>query len=258
MFEPRITPEQFKAENGYTIDGAWYPRVTKIISIKAKPVLYKYYAQVGGYEKGQAIAEASAREGTLVHEVVQAAMLGGTPEVPDSIKPSYDAYIEFANSNNIKTQKDYIERRFLHSVHRYAGTIDALAEIGGKFGVLDIKTSQGIYRDYNLQTAAYMDPLQSEFENLQTRWILRIDQKQKCEKCAGTRRTKGGRENIKSAPNKYALFMRCFPHQWTAPQGIVELEEFPDWRDDFETFLAAKKLWEWENKDMLKKIEYLT
>lgn len=250
--------ETFKQESGYTIDGAWYPRVTKIISIKAKPVLYKYYAQVGGYEKGQQIAEQSAKEGTLVHEMVQSVMVGGNPEVPEHIKASVDAYRVFAEKTHIKTQPDYIEKRFLHGTHRYAGTIDALAEIDGKFGVLDIKTSQSIYRDYNLQTAAYMDALKNEFENLTTRWILRIDQRQVCAKCGATCRTKGGRENIKSAPGKWSLFRLCLPHEWSLPQGVVELEEFPDWWDDFETFLAAKKLWEWENKEMLTKIGYLT
>lgn len=251
------TIEEFKKESGYTIDGAWYPRVTKIISIKAKPILYKYYAQVGGYEKGQKIAEESAKEGTLVHEVVQAALLGNTPDVPEVVRPSYEAFLDFAIFKQITTQADYIERRFLHSRHRYAGTIDVLAEIDGKFGVLDIKTSQGIYRDYNLQTAAYMDALLDEFPNLQTRWILRVDQAQTCGSCRGTRRMKGGRENIKSAPGGYPLFAGCKFHQWGPTKGIVQLQEFPDWRDDFEAFLGAKKLWEWENQDMLKRISYL-
>ena len=37
-------PEKFKNENGYDIDGVWYPRVNSILSIKAKPALYKFYA----------------------------------------------------------------------------------------------------------------------------------------------------------------------------------------------------------------------
>ena len=118
---------------------------------------------------------------------------------------------------------------------------------------MDIKTSQGIYRDYNLQTAAYMDSLKHEF-TLQNRWILRIDQIQYCNRCRATRRTKGGREKIKNngrtpCPNG--------EHDWGPVTGVIELKEFPLWEDDFQAFLGAKKLWEWENEYWLKRVGYL-
>jgi len=37
----------------------------------------------------------------------------------------------------------------------------------------------------------------------------------------------------------------------------VELKEFPYWQTDFEAFLGAKRLWEWENEEWLRRIEYL-
>ena len=30
---------------------AWYPRVTKIVEIKAKPALYKFYAELNSFEE---------------------------------------------------------------------------------------------------------------------------------------------------------------------------------------------------------------
>ena len=39
-------------------------------------------------------------------------------------------------------------------------------------------------------------------------------------------------------------------------KGHIELKETPHWRDDFAAFLAAKKLWEWENVEMLKRVGY--
>ena len=83
-----------------------------------------------------------------------------------------------------------MEKQIVHFDERYAGTLDALALIDGKFGVLDIKTSQAIYRDYNLQTAAYMAAVQNEHKNIQTRWILRIDQIKTCFDCGATLRQK--------------------------------------------------------------------
>src|SRR3989344_1011244 len=41
--------EQFKEQSGYIIEGAWYPRVTKIVEIKSKPALHYYFGQAKSY-----------------------------------------------------------------------------------------------------------------------------------------------------------------------------------------------------------------
>ena len=51
--------------------------------------------------------------------------------------------------------------------------------------------------------------------------------------------------------------MRNCLHNWSEPQGQIELQEFPEWQHDFQAFLGAKKLWEWENETILKEIGYL-
>lgn len=255
MFDSYRNLDHFKEENGYTIDGVWYPRVTKVVGIKAKPALLFYYAESPNYSSAKASMEESAKEGTLVHEAAEAILLGNSPTVDPLIAPAVAAFHDFLFENDIHTKPDFIERRIMNKDHRYAGTIDALATIGGKFGVLDIKTSQAIYRDYNLQTAAYMEALKNEFEDLRTRWILRIDQFQKCGRCNATKRTKGGRAKIRRNGGSFV----CAPtsHDFAPAQGVVELQEFPFWATDFEGFLGAKKLWEWENEEYLKKIGYL-
>lgn len=247
-------PESFKKSSGYTIDGVWYPRVTSIVSIKAKPALYRFYAELNGFAEGEAIKKLSADEGTLVHETVEKIMTGQKVEIPQTIKPSVTALMKFLEEKNIQIDSDYVEHRIVNYNDRYAGTCDALALIDGRYGVLDIKTSQSIYRDYSLQTSAYMSPLQEQLRNLSTRWILRIDQNQKCQICGGIRRTKGGREKIRGVPRSK---VGC-PHEWSEMRGEIELKEFPYWEQDFQAFLGAKRLWEWENDGVLRKIGYLS
>lgn len=254
--------EEFKKENGYEIDGQWYPRVTKIIGIKAKPALYRYYAEAQNFSEANNQTKKSAEEGTLIHEAVQNIMLGKTPAVDPSIAPAIEAYLDFTKKINIQVDPDFIEKRVYSIDHRYAGTIDALALIDGKVGVLDIKTSLAIYRDYNLQTAAYMYAIEKDPKisyTPQNRWILRIDQQRVCARCKSTLRTKGGREKIKKPyPLPYGVTL-CPPeeHEWGPVKGIIELKEFPYWQTDFEAFLGAKKLWEWENEKWLKRIGFL-
>ncbi|MBI4087413.1 MAG: hypothetical protein HY434_01115 [Candidatus Liptonbacteria bacterium] len=254
MFEFQ-NADSFKDGCGYTIDGVWFPRVTKIVSIKAKPALLRFYAEAASFKAAQEVTQKSAEEGTLIHETVEGLLLGKKPDIDPSVAPAVGAFLRFWEQKNIQVTPELVEKRVVHYDHRYAGTVDALALIDGKFGVLDIKTSQAIYRDYNLQTSAYMDALKSNFRNLQTRWILKIDQTQKCLRCGATRRVKGGREKIKIEWNN-ALMRQC-AHEWSELQGDIELKEFPYWQDDFQAFLGAKKLWEWENEYWLREIGYL-
>lgn len=247
--------EHFKSDNGYVIDDIWYPRVTKIVNIKAKPALYRFYAEAGNFSAGEAVKQKSATEGTQIHNAVEKILVGESPAIEPNIVPAIMAFKSFIAEKNIQVDPAYVEKRVVHYDHRYAGTIDALALIDGKFGILDIKTSQAIYRDYNLQTSAYVEALRNELRDLQTRWILRVDQIQHCVRCGASLRTKGGREKIKIQWNN-AQMKNC-PHQWSEMRGDIELQEFPYWHDDFEAFIGAKKLWEWENIDWLKEVGYL-
>lgn len=251
---------EFLEQCGYVIDGVWYPRVTKIVDIKSKPALLRYYGDSPSYAAAQAVTEQSAKEGTLVHEAAEAILIGEDPVIDPSIAPAITALKEFLKTNKIQVEPAHVEMRIHNKVHRYAGTIDTLAQIDGKFGVLDIKTSQGIYRDYNLQLSAYMDALTRDplMAGLTTRWILRIDQGKTCKLCGSTMRSKGGRDKVKR-PYPYNGRSSCpeDKHEWNDAKGIIEIKEQPNWQPDFEAFLGAKKLWEWENEYWLKRIGYL-
>ena len=252
--------KHFKSLSGYEINGTWYPRVTKIVEIKAKPALYKYYGDLNSFAEGEKVKKISAGEGTLIHETAEKILIGESPAIDPSIAPAIKAFVEFFEKNNIQVDKDFIEKQVVNFDERYAGTLDALALIDGKFGVLDIKTSQAIYRDYNLQTSAYMGALEKDFPNLQSRWILRIDQIKKCVKCGASLRTKGGRDKIRPARNGNNKALPMCPdetHEWSELTGEIELKEFPYWQEDFKAFLGAKKLWEWENDYWLKQAGYL-
>ncbi len=249
------TTDEFKSQCGYEIDGFWYPRVTKIVEIKAKPALYRFYANMGNFAAGEKVKRQSATEGTLIHNTVEKLLLGEKPEVPASIEPSIKAFLEFILEKNIQVDPELIEKRLVNYEERYAGTLDAVALIDGKLGILDIKTSQEIYRDYNLQTAAYIAALRDQVKGLETRWILRIDQNKLCIHCNAILRSKGGRDKIKTQWGN--PFMAACSHEWGPLEGKIELKEFPYWQNDFHAFLGAKKLWEWENIEWLEKVNYL-
>jgi len=251
--------EDFKEKSGYDIDGVWFPRVSKIVGIKSKPALYYFYASLNSYAEGERIKKISADEGARLHEAVQAILVGDKPVIAKDIAPAVKTFREFNTNHSIEVDPEYIEKRVVNYKERFAGTIDALALIDGKLGVLDIKTSLAIYRDYNLRIAAYMAALKDELKDLETKWILRIDQHRVCKMCGAKLREKGGRKKIKFDWSKRTsiVFQKSCKHEWGPVIGDVELEEFPLWEEDYKGFLGAKKLWEWENQEWLKKVGYL-
>lgn len=258
--------EQFKAQCGHMVEGEWYPRVTKILSVKAKPALEHFLKEVG-MEAAEAIKVKSAEEGIVIHEAVQKIAVGEKIAVPEAARPAAEAFEAFNKERGILFHPDFVERPIWSGIYRYAGTVDALAEVDGKFGVLDIKTSTGFYPEYNLQTGAYVQALQEPAikralslpRDIETRWILRVDQNKTCNRCVSTLREKGGRIKIRSArQNGNGSITPCpeNQHEWGETKGEVELKEFPYYMRDIRAFLAAKTLWEWENDYWLRQIGY--
>jgi hypothetical protein len=259
-----IDANDFKTKNGYEINGSWFPRVTKILEVKAKPALQAFFQEMGSFEAAEAVKDKSALHGSLVHETVQRAVAGEQFDIPEEIRPAVEAFLVFNRERNIHFHPEFVERQVWSARHRYAGTVDALASIDGKFGVLDIKTSTGFFPEYNLQTAAYVEALH-EYEikqalslprEIETRWILRIDQHKVCKTCGAKLREKGGRSKVRKGKANGNPECPEGKHVWGILEGDVELKEFPYFYQDIKAFLAAKTLWEWENNYWLRQIGY--
>lgn len=239
--------ENFKSACGYDVEGIWYPRVTSIVSIKAKPALYKFYGSLPSFEAGEQMKNKSAAEGTLMHDTVEQILIGNSVAIPHQIKPAIDELMKFLDRCKItiiQTEELLVSKR-----HRYAGTMDALAEIFGKQGVLDIKTSYAVFRDYGIQIAAYAEALKERDYDDVKRWILRIDQYRPCLKCSARLREKGGFSKVRGGSQT------CL-HEFGPPKGDVEFKELFDLDYDTRAFLASKSLWEWENSYWLRQIGY--
>lgn len=257
--------EKFKKEKGHIIENQWLPRVTSIIEIKAKPGLYKFYAEASNFEEANQKKGLAGSEGTKIHQAIEMMLIGQTPIVEKDLQPSLQAFREFLRQNEIIVDKSFIEKRLVSAQFKYTGTFDFIGYINGKFAVVDIKTSSNIYRDYGLQTSAYFYAL-NESGNLydengklqfklpryvESRFVLLIRRKRICEKCGAEYIVRAGQTpNIKNGDPQ------C-NHQFGPIIGEFELKEFTNQEADFKAFLACKDLWEWENEFYLKQIGYL-
>jgi hypothetical protein len=92
--------------------------------------------------------------GTFVHQAAEAYVLGKPfPKWPASVKPRMDAFTQFLA--DYRPEYEQTEASVYNRSESYAGTLDAIAAIGGRKILLDTKTGKGVYPEVALQLAAY-------------------------------------------------------------------------------------------------------
>lgn len=240
-----MTVDFFKQKYGYEIEGFWFPRVTAVTSLFSKASFFASGARLP-------LWQASADWGTLVHSTIANFLLKKPQDIDQRIVPSVEIFKKWQKTHGFEIQnpKEHIEKRIFDKENCYAGTADLIARVGGKLGLIDIKTGTEIREEHSLQTAAYFAAYnlgKGKLETCETRWILRIDQYKECMGCFAKMREKSQKESV-SQGNPLCN------HQWSVVKGEIEFRELVNHEQDLQAFLSAKEVWEWYNKDWLSKI----
>jgi hypothetical protein len=151
--------------------------------------------------------------GTQAHALIEwhlrrdlGLQVGVEPNVCAEALWAFMAFQDWAKSVDLKPK--YIEQTVFSSAHRYAGTMDLLAEVNGVLTLADFKTSKSVYPEAFLQNAAYQVAL----------------------------------TEMGLAAPKAGLIVRL-PKLQSDPE--FEVVAVPAVDELFATFLAVRKLWEW-------------
>jgi hypothetical protein len=183
----------------------------------------------------------AAAIGDEVHKWIERYVKGETPAMPETREAQIGvtAFLDWQAANNVKFLSS--ERVVYSEKHGYIGTLDIEAEVDRKLCLIDIKTSNGIYNTYGLQTAAYVRADEEETgKKYHGRWIIRLSKETEAEYVErmakkNANRERKGQSTFEPAP--YQVFESKF------------LDEQPDALNrDFAAFLNAKALYEW-NKE---------
>lgn len=97
------------------------------------------------------------------------------PDLPtdELVRACVEKFLAWEMNNHVQ----YIEseRKIYSLKHGYAGTLDCIAILNDKRVLLDFKTSNGLYPEYNIQTAAYQMAYEEEVNHsIEGRVLLRI------------------------------------------------------------------------------------
>lgn len=242
-----MTADVFKEKYGYEIDGVWLPRVTAITSFSKSQrfTSSKFFATKNGW--GEA-----AQWGIATHEIIERILHGEEVHIEARIAITIEAFQRWQQDNAVTlVDSDHsIEERVFDLRHGYAGTVDIVARVNGDVGIIDVKTSASISREYSLQTAAYLNAYNTtcrKEDSCEKRWILRIDQYQECVGCFAKLREK----YVNAQPT--GGNPQC-NHQWGESKGEVEFRELENYEKDMGDFLLLKDRWEQYHKEWLSQI----
>ena len=177
MTTPALASTSPDGHRVYTWAGRAYPSVTAVLSGGVpKPFLPAWAAKAAAeyavanldrlrlLPARQAVAEVKAAPwaqrdtaaglGDLVHAAVAAHATGRPrPALPAAARPFLAAFDQFTADHQpgwLASEQTVFSRRY-----GYAGTLDAIATLGGRVTLLDVKTGRGVYPEACLQLAAY-------------------------------------------------------------------------------------------------------
>ncbi len=122
----------------------------------------------------------SATIGDLAHkwieDYIKAKIEGtNTPTIPvnKQLENSINAFLKWEKENKVEWLES--EKKIYSKQYDYAGTLDAEAKVNNELSIIDFKTSNGIYDEYFLQVAAYIQARKEETGNdYKMAYIVRI------------------------------------------------------------------------------------
>lgn len=155
------------------------------------------------------------------------------------VKRGINAFLQWEDEHNVKFVSS--ERVVYSREHEFIGKMDVEGIVDKKLGLIDLKSSSGLYNSVKLQTAGYAkaDMEEDKKKKYKTRWAIRLTKESEEEYYARMKKKK----YLKEIPD-YQIF---------------EAMEFPEKPDDnmdldYQAFLAAKTLYEWDDRTDFYKV----
>ena len=253
LYNGEVAVEFTPATHRYRVNGKPVRGVTSILGVINKPFLLPWAVnQTIGYimahtdefkagteadvnkilygakDEHERVRDEAAMLGSAIHAWVEQHLKGQKPEMPENERAitAVMAFTEWLEGSKFKITDS--ERILYSRKHHYIGTCDMMGEKDGKLWLLDLKTGNQIYPEAFLQTAAYAAAFTEETgKEVYGRCILRIS-----------------KETMKEHDDRHKKRGKV-PPTWVPFEA--RYTEGPEAQEkDFNTFLHAKSLYDWQ------------
>lgn len=162
------------------------------------------------------------------------------PEMPEEREVQMGAAAFLAWDAEHKVKYEDSEQLVYSKKYNYVGTLDIRAVVDGKLSLVDLKSSNALYNDVRMQTAAYVHADEEESgRKYKQRWALRLSKYTESEHYE--------RETLKKELKRVmAQFNGKEFKDYTIPEyKVFEAKFIDDEHDDFAAFLNAMNLYRW-------------
>lgn len=217
----------------YFLDSKPYLSVTEVLKVINKPQLMYwfgrevYYAMVKDPTLDEKTAmgapyqsSGKAKErGSTIHSIVEAYKSSGNrPEfIPDHLQGYVTAFYSAVKDLNLQMIEQ--EKTVFSHKDKVAGTLDIYATVGGKRTLVDVKTGKDIYQEAGLQLSAYANMMRESGAIIEEIAVLLLET---------------GEDNKPTGKYKFSTMI-----------------------ENYDAFIACKRLYEYLNREKLIKLGYL-
>lgn len=253
LYKGKVKIRFFPDSHVYMVNGKRATGVTSYLGIKDKSIplviwavdLFKnFLLEIEGNGIGK-ITRAHIEEGAMLHKVrkeeaatigdiahtwIEQHIKGEKPEMPEDPKViiAISGFLDWVKEHKVKFISS--ERVVYSKKHGFIGKMDIEAKVDGDLCLVDIKTSNGLYNTYSMQTAAYVKADEEESaREYKGRWLIRL---------AKETETDYNDRMIKKGKKEFTPYVAFEARYLDETAGNIER--------DYEAFLACKKLYEWD------------
>ena len=151
-------------ERFYTLDNkTFYPSVTTVLSAYPKGYAFNEWLKSTGFN-ADIILERAGQQGTNVHNAIEDFLNGQELVwIDDNGRENYTLnewkmitkYMDF-HTNYVQGTEMAVEAKMFSHDLKLGGTVDLVCTINNETWLIDFKTSNGLYKTYDMQLACYV------------------------------------------------------------------------------------------------------
>lgn len=167
------------------------------------------------------------------------------PEIPEAIT-GINSFLQWESQHKVK----YLScERIIYSMkHDYLGILDLEAEVDKLHCLVDYKSSNGLYNAVRMQTSSYKEGDEEERKKkvYKGRWALRFSKYTEAEYMKREERKKVLKAHIARIKGKDFKDYEIAPYQAFEAKFLDKEKAYM--KEDFDAFLNAKALFDWDKK----------